>query len=71
MKHELVNQKTGIAFDMDARTNRLLSEASVKSQRTKRKEALLRLSDHLERFEAISHKGEAVPRPSNHQKGQP
>lgn len=47
---------------MDSRTNRLLSEASIKSQRPKRREALLRLADHLERFESISQKGEAVPR---------
>ena len=55
---------TWINAEMDATTNRLLSEAALKSGRSKRKELILRVSDHLERFESISHKGEAVARNS-------
>lgn len=54
-----------INVEMDARTNQLLTESALKSKRSKRKELILRVSDHLERFESISQKGEAIARNSN------
>lgn len=59
--------KCFITFELDAHSNKLLKESSEKSNRTKRREALLRLSDHLERFETISQKGDATPRQGEEQ----
>lgn len=54
--------KSWVGLELDSHVNELLSKSSARSERTKRKEALLRLADHLERFESISHKGEAIAR---------
>lgn len=48
-----------INFAMDAETNELLTDASARSRRAKRKEAQIRLKDHLMRFQSISELGEA------------
>jgi len=61
--------KAWIAVEIDIFSSRLLSEASKKSGRTKRKEVALRIADHLQRFEAISYVGEAVARNSNVKNG--
>lgn len=42
--------------------NALLNDSSNRSVRAKRREAQLRLSDHLKRFSSISELGEATPR---------
>ena len=47
-------QSVFISFEVDAKANKLLTEAASLSGRTKRQEAKLRLHDHLNRFENIS-----------------
>ncbi len=42
---------TGIWFEMDAETNRLLEESAEMNDRSKRKEARFRLKDHLTKFD--------------------
>lgn len=54
LKLEQLNKTTGIAFKMNARTNRLLSKAAKKTKRSKRVEAAIRLEDHLLRFPTIA-----------------
>lgn len=42
---------TGIWFNMDSETNRLLTASAKVNKRTKRQEASFRLSDHLKKFD--------------------
>ncbi len=42
--------ETGIAFNISALANRLLTTAAKRSERAKKREAKLRLEDHLKRF---------------------
>ncbi|TOR11921.1 conjugal transfer protein TraY [Vibrio parahaemolyticus] len=42
---------TGIWFEMDAETNRRLTESARINKRTKRQEASFRLADHLAKFD--------------------
>lgn len=48
---------SNITFDMSPEVNRLLSQSSARSKRTKVKEAILRLEDHLKRFTDIATEG--------------
>jgi hypothetical protein len=48
------NKPTGISFEMDVETNKLLEESAVRSRRAKRAEASIRLLDHLKRYKSIS-----------------
>ncbi|ABU75065.1 MULTISPECIES: TraY domain-containing protein [Vibrio] len=41
---------TGIWFELDEDTNRLLEESAEANDRSKRKEARFRLKDHLSKF---------------------
>lgn len=45
------DDSTGIWFDMDPETNRLLTESAQVNKRTKRQEASFRLTDHLRKFD--------------------
>ena len=57
MKHELgqeLYRGVLISFPVNARGNKLLSQAAERAGRTKRQEAKLRLHDHLEKFQSIS-----------------
>lgn len=61
LKQELEKYKPVlISFQISAKANMHLSEASGRSGRTKRQEARLRLHDHLEKYYCISelHKAE-------------
>ena len=51
-----------ISFPVNARGNKLLSQAAERAGRTKRQEAKLRLHDHLEKFQSISEINKAVER---------
>ena len=53
---------TWVNFQVDATTNRWLTESAQRSGRQKRSEAALRLKDHLERFQSIAAIGETVDR---------
>jgi hypothetical protein len=46
-----------ITLDMSPEMNRLLSQSSARSKRTKVKEAMLRLEDHLKNFPDIATAG--------------
>ncbi|MDR5020240.1 TraY domain-containing protein [Yersinia rochesterensis] len=48
---------SNITFDMSPEVNRLLSLSSARSKRTKVKEAILRLEDHLKNFPDIATEG--------------
>lgn len=48
------SKSTGIQFEMDAETNRLLEKSANENVRTKKGEAKFRLADHLRRFPDIS-----------------
>lgn len=52
--------RTGISFNMDSKTNDLLEKACRSSNRTKKKEVELRLADHLRRYEYITRIGSCV-----------
>ena len=43
-----------ISFQLSAKANKYLSEATERSGRTKKQEARLRLHDHLEKYHCIS-----------------
>lgn len=51
-----------ISFSVNARANKLLSQAAERANRTKRQEAKLRLHDHLEKFQSISEMNSTVDR---------
>lgn len=51
-----------LSIKISPKDNRLLTEASQNSARSKSKEALLRLSDHLNKYESISGVKRAEPR---------
>jgi TraY domain len=54
MKTKNTNYSEGyITFRLSAETNRLLIESCQRSGRTKNREAVLRLEDHLTQFSAI------------------
>lgn len=40
----------GIAFEINANANEILTRSAAKAKRPKKNEAMLRLEDHLERF---------------------
>ncbi|PCD85530.1 TraY domain-containing protein [Vibrio mediterranei] len=42
--------ETGIAFDISAEANQILTESAKRSERAKKREGKLRLEDHLKRF---------------------
>lgn len=46
-----------ITLDMSPEMNRLLSQSSARSKRTKVKEAIIRLEDHLKNFPDIATTG--------------
>jgi predicted DNA-binding protein len=46
-----------ITLDMSPEMNRLLSQSSARSKRTKVKEAIIRLEDHLKNFPDIATAG--------------
>ncbi len=46
-----------ITHTLSPEMNRLLTESALRSERTKKAEARLRLADHLERFQSISEIG--------------
>ncbi|HHY0497253.1 TraY domain-containing protein [Vibrio parahaemolyticus] len=50
-KNKPDDSMTGIWFDMDAETNRLLTTSAKTNKRTKRQEASFRLSHHLRKFD--------------------
>ena len=51
-----------ISFRLDSKSNKLLSQAANRANRTKRQEAKLRLHDHLEKYSSISEISKAVER---------
>ncbi len=55
------NQETWISFILDAETNKLLTDSAERSNRQKRREALIRLKDHLRQFRSISEVGHGLP----------
>lgn len=63
MKHEQnYYESVQIAFELSADANRLISESSKRSGRTKRKEAQIRLEDHLKKYSSISEISRAIER---------
>lgn len=54
-----------ITLHLDAETNKELTESSIRSARTKRDEAYLRLTDHLHNFKAVGCKGFRLPSKQN------
>ena len=52
LKSKSINDdsETGIAFDISSTANRTLTVSAKKSERAKKREAKLRLEDHLKRF---------------------
>lgn len=56
-KKENEYPSVGVAFQVSAKVNKLLSEAAERSCRPKSKEAALRLADHLEKFPDIATTG--------------
>ncbi|PJE81967.1 TraY domain-containing protein [Yersinia kristensenii] len=50
-------KKVGIAVDISAEMNRLLTQAAARSKRTKTTEAYIRLEDHLKNFPDIATAG--------------
>lgn len=54
-----------ITLHLDAEANKELSEAAIRSSRTKRDEAYLRLTDHLQNFKAVGCKGFRLPSKQN------
>lgn len=50
-------KRVGLSFYITPEMNRLLSQASVRSKRTKTMEALVRLEDHLRNFPDIATQG--------------
>ncbi|GAM65498.1 hypothetical protein JCM19232_4998 [Vibrio ishigakensis] len=49
-KKQNKDTETGIAFSISAETNEVLNVSAKRSQRAKKREAKLRLEDHLTRF---------------------
>ena len=55
MKQELkLYESVQIAFQISAEANKFISESCSRSGRTKRKEAQIRLEDHLLKYGSIS-----------------
>ncbi|EKN5999203.1 TraY domain-containing protein [Yersinia enterocolitica] len=50
-------KRVGLSFYITPEMNRLLSQASARSKRTKTMEALVRLEDHLRNFPDIATHG--------------
>ncbi|MFQ6247235.1 TraY domain-containing protein [Yersinia enterocolitica] len=50
-------KRVGLSFYITPEMNRLLSQASARSKRTKTMEALVRLEDHLRNFPDIATNG--------------
>ncbi len=53
---------TWVNFQIDSETNDWLTSASQRSGRQKRKEAAIRLKDHLKRYQSIAELGQAIKR---------
>lgn len=49
----LIGKKVNISCSLDEATDELLMESAIKSGRSKKKEAELRLEDHLRRFSLV------------------
>lgn len=49
----LIGKKVNISCSLDEATDELLMESAIKSGRTKKREAELRLEDHLRRFSIV------------------
>lgn len=56
------NRDVYLSLKISSEINSLLTQSSARSNRSKAKEALLRLHDHLERFGSISEISKAVER---------
>ena len=50
-------KKVGLTVDISPDVNRLLTQAALRSKRTKTQEALVRLEDHLKNFPDIARPG--------------
>lgn len=60
LEPELEYESVFISFQLSARGNKLITESATRSGRTKKKEALLRLEDHLRRYRSISEISKAI-----------
>lgn len=58
-------KRIGVTVKISAEANDLLNQAIRKTNRTKRKEAELRLEDHITRFESITQLGQVTERQVN------
>ena len=48
-----MSKATHVNIILDAKTNKTLDESAIRNGRTKRKEAQVRLTDHLNRFDNL------------------
>lgn len=55
-------KKVHITIQLSEESNRLLSEAAKRSKRKKIQEVMLRIEDHLNRYQSISELNHAVPK---------
>jgi hypothetical protein len=64
-KHTPSSEARHVTVCLEPKFNDLLNESCSRSERAKRREAQLRLSDHLVRYSSISEVGESVLRNEN------